>query len=143
MLSHEYLRRAHHRRGHSCLHIVVVRIAKLVGRHSRSDAIQTHPICIWVHVEDRSAVETPWFSTAARELADLLRGRPELSHSVLQGVYETFTRRLRQAAAEDGQVSADWLLAADLDKSPMLKRQLSSKRADWKATIAAVPRQDL
>uniref|UniRef100_A0A7S4BAU2 Cyclic nucleotide-binding domain-containing protein n=1 Tax=Chrysotila carterae TaxID=13221 RepID=A0A7S4BAU2_CHRCT len=90
------------------------------------------------------ATEDSWTLTITREeLADLLRGRPELSHSVLQGVYETFTRRLRQAAAEDGQVSADWLLAADLDKSPMLKRQLSSKRADWKGTIAAVPRQDL
>ena len=65
------------------------------------------------------AVEDTWTLTIdTRDLSDVLRGRAELAHAVLRGFYYTFARRLRQIVEQRGSVKREWMLAADVDKSP-------------------------
>jgi len=68
------------------------------------------------------AADDTWTLTIdARDLSDVLRGRAELAHAVLRGFYYTFARRLRQILEQGGSVKREWMLAADVDKSPAPK----------------------
>ena len=73
-----------------------------------------------------SAHEDTWTLSIGRsDLTDLLRGRAELAHAVLFGVYYTFSRRLQQVVQQGLSVRSEWLFAADVDKhsSPMRSAQ--------------------
>ena len=71
------------------------------------------------------AVEDTWILSISRtELTDLLRGRGELAHSVLHGVYHSFARRLSQVVGQGRSVKREWLWQADVDK------HTASPRAD-------------
>ena len=69
-----------------------------------------------------TAVEDSWTLTIdARDLSDVLRGRAELAHALLRGYFYTFNRRLKQIVESGGSVKREWMLAADVDKSPAIK----------------------
>ena len=68
-----------------------------------------------------TALEDTWtLSIQARDLSDLLRGRRELAHAVLRGFYDTFRRRLTQVVERGGSVKREWILAIDVNKTPLL-----------------------
>ena len=72
-----------------------------------------------------TALEDTWTLTIhASDLSDLLRGREEFAHAVLRGFFEVFSRRLQQVVEQGGSVRHQWILAADVNKSPMARPML-------------------
>ena len=78
------------------------------------------PDSVWQYSAE--ALEDTWILTVSgRDLSDLLRGRGELAHAVLRGFYDTFRRRLTQIVEQGRSVKREWILAVDVDKSPMIR----------------------
>lgn len=78
------------------------------------------PDSLWQY--SATALEDTWTLTIrSRELTDLLRGREEFAHAMLRGFFDTFSRRLRQVVEQGGSVKREWMLAADVNKSPMVR----------------------
>ena len=93
--------------------------APQVLRHLRAGDSIGNTSVIKDHLWEYTATahEDTWTLSISRAaLTDLLRGRAELAHAVLFGVYHTFTRRLQQVVAQGLSVKSEWLFAADVDK---------------------------
>ena len=76
------------------------------------------PDSLWQY--SATAMEDTWTLTIqARDLSDLLRGREQLAHAILRGFFDTFNRRLRQIIESGGSIKREWILAVDVDKSPL------------------------
>lgn len=107
----------------------------VTGRHLRAGDSIGNTALIEDHFWQYTgrALEDTWTLSISRpELTDLLRGRADLAHAVLFGVYHTFARRLRQVMEQGLSLKQDFLFAADVDKhtaSPHVGP--SSRSGEW------------
>ena len=95
-------------------------IGELNAGESLGNTTALLPDSLWQY--SATALEDTWTLTIhARDLSDLLRGREEFAHAMLRGFFDTFNRRLRQVVEQGGSIKREWILAVDVNKSPVIR----------------------